>query len=84
MKEKGQNGIGATVTTAAQQVQSLVTSVEKNDGTGAVRKGAELLGFERQDRFENDPTPATPVKPQPPSVTLSDVWTRWEAAQARP
>lgn len=76
----------AIVTTgrAAQQVQSLVTAVERNDATGAVRQGAALLGLERQDHFPDDPKPKSPAKPAAPAVTLSDVWTQWEAAQARP
>jgi limonene-1,2-epoxide hydrolase len=68
---------------AGQQVQSFVASVEKDDFAGAVRKGAELLGFERQDRLPGDaPKPAAP-KDAAQTVALSDVWTRWEAAQTQ-
>lgn len=66
---------------AGQQVQSFVASVENDDFAGAVRKGAELLGFERQDRLPGDPPKPAAPKGAAQTVALSDVWTRWEAAQ---
>ena len=80
-----ETGEALTVTgRAAQQVQSFVKSVEKDDYTGSVRKGADLLGLERQDSFPDDWPKPQAAQGGSQTVALSEVWARWAAAQAKP